>query len=313
MKKTILIALLFLAASAASAQQVTFSVGDGLENSPLKGKINANISQLLSEINNAYLTSRALDLSKISITDGAVRSMTMLWRNSPFYCDDRQVVERIIQTYGPGYQLRNIPIEMTDPSGKEVYQELIIGMNAEGVITLVNFAIESPLYRQVMASASGVRDLRHRQQIFDFLEQFRTSYNRKDLYFLELFGCDDALIVTGTVVKKYVRDQVFVLKDEIKSGKDAKTDYFNNLRRILVQAKYIEVNVSDVQVTRHPVLDDFYGVRVRLRYETPNQSDEGYVFMIWDFSDEARPQIHVRTWQAPGETPIINFDSFTIK
>lgn len=311
MKKTILIALLFLAASAASAQQITFSVGAGMENNPLKERINANVSLLLSEINNAYLTSRALDFSKVSITDGAVRAMTMLWRNSPFYCDDRQVVERIIQTYDEGYQLRNIPIEMTDPSGKTVYQELVIGMNAEGVITLVNFAIESPLYRQVMASASGVRDLRHRQQIVDFVEQFRTSFNRKDLYFLELFVCDDALIVTGTIVKKYVRDKVFVLKDG--KGKDAKTEYFNNLRRDIAQARSIRVNVSDVQVTRHPAMEGFYGVRIRQCYESPAYSDESEVFMIWDFSDEARPQIHVRTWQAPGETPIINFDSFTIK
>lgn len=312
MNKTILITLWLLAALTVSAQPVNFVVGDGMTDSPLKDKVNSNISLLLTEINAAYLTSRALDLSTVSISDGASRSLAMLWRNSPFYCDDRQVVERILQTYDQGYQLRNIPIEMTDPSGKEVYLELVIGMNADGVITSVNFAIESQLYRKVMASASDERDLRHRQQIFDYLEQYRTSYNRKDLYFLELFGCDDALIINGTVIKKYVRDQVFVLKDGINYRKDVQTDILNNLRRVIAQSKYIQVHISDVQVTRHPTREGFYGVWVKQAYETPTSSDEGAIFMIWDFNVETRPQIHVRIWQ-PDETPVINFDSFTIK
>ena len=26
-------------------------------------------------------------------------------------------------------------------------------------------------------------------------------------------------------------------------------------------------------------------------------SDDGYLFMLWDFRDDSMPQIHVRTWQ----------------
>lgn len=323
MKKTLWISILMLAATAAFAQPVTFIIGDGLQDGPLKAKINSNMSLLLSEFNEAAGASRTLDLSAVSITDEAARSLAMLWRNRPFRLDETQVVERILQTYDGGYQLRNIPIEMRDAAGKIVYQELVVDMNAAGTITLVNLAIEANLYRKIMAAGSQVSDLRHRQMILDYVEQFRTSYNRKDIDFLEMIFSDDALIITGKVVRKNGRDRAAILKNEIVYRKYSKTEYLNNLRRVFAQNQYIKVNFSDIQVTRHPTIDGYYGVLVKQGYQSSTYSDEGYVFMLWDFRDEAHPQIHVRTWQpywmddahtrTIDEKEIININSFKLK
>ena len=42
-------------------------------------------------------------------------------------------------------------------------------------------------------------------------------------------------------------------------------------------------------------------------------SDEGYLFLVWDFSDEENPKIHVRTWQplesVSDESQIMNLNS----
>ena len=253
MKKTLLIVLLGLAAAAAWAQPVRFFVGEGLDNGPLKDKVNANVSSLLTEINDAYNASRALDLSAVSITPRAVRQLSMLWRNRPFHCDDARVVDRILRTFDGGYQLRNIPIEMTEPGGKVLYPELVVELDAGGTITLVNFAIEANLYRKVIQPGADDREMNHRKIILDYVEQFRTSYDRKDLNFLELFFCDDALIITGRVVKKYVREPGAILENKVLYPQYANSEYLSNLRRVFSQIRYSRTYFKDVQVTRHPV------------------------------------------------------------
>jgi hypothetical protein len=48
---------------------------------------------------------------------------------------------------------------------------------------------------------------------------------------------------------------------------------------------------------RHPTTPGIYGVSLRQRYTSDRYSDEGYLFLLWDFRNEAEPKIHVRTWQ----------------
>ena len=50
------------------------------------------------------------------------------------------------------------------------------------------------------------------------------------------------------------------------------------------------------QVIRHP-FGPFYGVTVLHGWTSGNYHDEGYLFMLWDFTDKKAPQIHIRTWQ----------------
>lgn len=323
MKRLILNILLIFAISSLWGQNVSFVIGDGMDDGPLKEKIGSNISLLLSEVNRAYSNGAQLDLSSVSLTVDAAQSLEMLWRNRPFRCDESQVVDRILMLSDGGYQVRRIPIEMKDEAGADVYQELVVDMNAAGTITLVNLAIPAHLYRRVMSDGTDVTDLRYRQMILDYVEQFRTSYNRKDIEFLEMVFSDDALIITGKVVKQNGRERTAVPKDEIKYRKYNKAEYLARLRRVFDQTSYIKVDFSDIQVTKHPTIEGYYGVLVKQGYESSVYADEGYVFMLWDFRDESHPQIHVRTWQpywmddahtrTIDQNDIYNINSFRIK
>lgn len=324
MKKTILFTIIILlSVSMSNAQTVKFVVGEGMADGPLKDKISSNMSLLLTEFNKAASGSRSLDFSEISITPDAARSVGGLWRNRPFRCDETKVVERILQTYDSGWQVRDIPIEMKDEFGNDVYQELVIDMNASGAITLVNIAIGAHLYRKIMGDGSQVTDTRQKQMILDYVEQFRTSYNRKDMEFLEMIFSEDALIITGKVVKKNGRDRAAVMKSGIEYKKQTKAEYLSNLQRVFNRNDYIKVNFDDVEVTKHPSIEGYYGVLVKQGYESTTYSDDGYVFMLWDFRDEDHPQIHVRTWQpywiddahtrVIDDSEIININSFKLK
>ena len=148
----------------------------------------------------------------------------------------------------------------------------------------------------VIRENKEITDLRRRQLILDYVEQFRTAYNQKDLDFLEAIFSDDALIITGTVVKRKTSDGI-PLPDKITYKKQDKQTYLTNLARVFRNNTTIRVTFDEIEVMRHPVNKDFYGVTLHQGYTSDNYHDDGYLFLLWDFRDEQQPQIHVRTWQ----------------
>ena len=324
MKRFILTLSLLVAFTGAKAQSVTFTVSDGLSNPGLKKHIENNLSALLTCFNDSYNDEADLDLSWVAINPDAKDALDMLWANMPFHCEEPEIVERVLTTYS-GYQVRNVPIELKADSGTD-YQELVIDLEPDGTVSRINLALQNHLYRKVMSDGSEVTDLRCRQMILDYVEQFRTAYNRKDIDFLDNVFSDDALIITGKVVKRKPGDRVAVLKEtpDIVYTQQSKHEYIEKLRtRVFPHNKYIHVTFSDIKVSKHPSVDGYYGVMLRQGYESSTYSDDGYLFMIWDFRDESHPQIHVRTWQPYWlddkktqpleEDKVFNINSFTIR
>jgi len=325
MKRFVITLLLMGAFLGVRAQSVSFTVSDGLSNTTLRESIGTNLSALLSSFNAAYEQSSAPDFSRVAITEDASDAILMLWGNMPFRCEEPEIVERVLTTYS-GYQVRNVPIELKADGGENDYQELVIDMEKDGTVSRVNLALQSHLYRKVISDGTEVTDLRCRQMILDYVEQFRTAYNRKDIDFLDNVFSDDALIITGKVVRRKKGDRVAVLKEtpDIVYTQQRKHEYIEKLRtKVFPAAKYIQVTFTDIKVSKHPSVDGYYGVMLRQGYKSSNYSDDGYLFMIWDFRDESHPQIHVRTWQPYwldegktqrlGEEKVFNINSFTIR
>lgn len=325
MKRFILTFFALAAFTVAQAQSVTFTISDGLANGPLRQKIDQNLTNLLTSFNDCFESGSGLSLSGVSITPDAADALGMLWGNMPFHCEEPEIVERIAKTYS-GYQVRNVPIELKADDGKTDYQELVIDLEADGTVSRVNLALQNHLYRKVMSDGSEVTDLRCRQMILDYVEQFRTAYNRKDIDFLENVFSDDALIITGKVVRRKKGDRMAVLKEDtqIEYTQQRKHEYIEKLRtRVFPNNKYIQVTFTDIKVSKHPSVEGYYGVMLRQGYKSSTYSDDGYLFMLWDFRDEAHPQIHVRTWQPYwlddkktqklSEDKVFNINSFTIR
>lgn len=295
MKRIIsLFASIVMAVCTVSAQQITFLVSDGVADPALKGSIERNLSIFLS----AFRQGAQPDWTGVEITEGAKMSVQLLWENTPFHCEESRIVERVLHiSGGAGYKVRNIPIEL-ETDAEDSYQELVVSLDERGFITSVNLAISDHLYQKLMSGGADVSDLRQRQMILDYVEQFRTAYNRKDLSFLEQVFSDDALIITGQVIQRKRGDRAVSLSKEVVYREQSKKEYLERLRtRVFPNAKYIRVNFSDIEVSKHPSIKGYYGVKLCQGYESSNYSDEGYLFMIWDFRDESHPQIHVRTWQ----------------
>lgn len=289
--------LSLLASYAADVINVTLT--DGIEDVALKTKMELTISKILTEANAAQETGRQMHYSSLGIPESVQGAIAALWDNSPFVCIDEEVVEHCITT-STGYQVRNIPLALkpinpSDSEPDEDYQEAVVSFDKKGNLVSFYLSISMNLYMNVVKDNKELTDLRRRQLILDYVEQFRTSYNQKDIQFLTQVFSDDALIITGKVIKQ-TRDGIH-LPDKITYKKHSKQEYLTNLRRIFSGNKYIKVTFDEIEVMRHPVNKDFYGVTLHQGYTSDRYHDDGYVFLLWDFRDETAPKIHVRTWQ----------------
>ena len=288
----------------AAAQYKTEFLLTGTENGQLKTSIEQSLTSLLTEFNMAQAGGRALQLDAPALqgklSTQAVASLKALWTNSPFRCTETEVIERCLQTPA-GYQVRNIPLLM-EPLDKEnyqddLYQELVVNFDRNGKVDEVYFSIGMHLYSKVIRSNITVTDLRRRQVILDFVENFRTAYNRKDLPFLGQVFSDDALIITGKQIKSVKNDGGITLDKSFEYKRQTKAEYLANLKGVFSRNKVIKVIFDDIKVVKHPVKDYYYGVTLKQGWRSDTYSDIGYVFLLIDFKDEMNPMIHVRTWQ----------------
>ena len=309
MKKTILRAFNLIVVSlltlTASAQYSTNFRVTELANDELSANIDLAVSGLLTAFNHAQGTGETPRISGLDITPEVENTIMKLWADCPFRCADTEVVERATVTPRGEYQVRNIPLVMMPIEGesKDVswkkYQEGVFTLDKTGMVTDFHLALDADLYIKVMSSASTVDDIVRRQLILEYVERFRNAYNLKDMNFLQQIFSEDALIITGKVVKQVKSDinRQSMNNNRIVYSKQNKKQYLSNLERVFKNNKRINVLFDDIKVVKHPAKADFYGVTLKQGWTSDSYSDVGYLFLLWDFTDPDAPQIHVRTWQ----------------
>lgn len=294
----LLILTLAIVASA-YGQDVTFKFSDGIYNESLKNTVERNISALLTNINSASRRkANKISMSGVRIMPQALEALNELWEFMPFNCEDRENVERCIQTV-TGYQVRGIPVTVTDKSGidGDPEREITVAFNSSGEITGVYFALEQHNITNIMKNGVEVKDTRQREEILNFVERYRSYYDQKDLKSIEDIFSDDAIIITGKEVKRKSPEGFMVTVAEYKEQN--KQQYIENLRGIFKRKSFIKVVFKGIEVVRHPLRDDIYMVTLHQNWRTPGYEDNGYVVLLWQFPENGGdPRIMVRTWQS---------------
>lgn len=304
MKRLLLYTLLVLCQFPfhSSYGQVRLVINDGVSNLQLKTTIEDAVSALLTDINKSFTDSLTIPLLPADeLSSEAHRDIMKLWKNEQFRCRDEEVVERLLTTRD-GYQVRGIPLSVRQPGNSSLtYQEAVINFNKEGLIINFFYAISPEIYSNAMKAAmqntkNEVTAIEERMMILNYVEHFRTAYNQKDIDFLRQVFSENALIITGTAIK-VARSDINPNGMRIKYTKQSKKQYLLNLYRTFHSNSYIKVTFDDVLIVEHPTIHGIYGVTVHQKWNSSRYSDEGYVFMVWDFRNEDEPIIHVRTWQ----------------
>ena len=320
MKKIALLSFLVLSSyllipSTTQAQdEVSFEFSDGIDGS-VKAKMEQNTARLLTAINNAESANKDINYSGIDIDGLASQSIGMMWNNVHFRVVDDDIVEHCLRVKASngkviGYQVRNIAVEMKpfdDSYVGDRNQEICINYDRNGKISDFNVTMGLQQYVRLMKEGEKLNDMDRRMQILHWVEQFRNAYCQKDIAFMENVFSDDALIITGKIMKREPTDMKPI---NVSYDVQNKQQYLAKLRRIFKNNQYINVKFDDIEIIRHGSKPNYYGVTLKQGWFTKGYSDEGIVFIVWDFTDEFAPKIMVRTWQ-PMQTD--NDDIFTLQ
>ena len=301
-------ALLFVTLPA-HAVDVTLTVDEHVDRPSALAAAQSNLAAVLTEINRAQKAKESVSVKNLRMDEFAKKSLARLWAVTPFYCDDEEVVERCWVFKNGTMMVSHIPLIITPEDenfGLGTYQEAVVEFDTKGQLIDFRFALDAQTAESMERCGTAV-DKEKQMIILQYVERFRTAYNQKDISTIEKMFSDDALIITGRVVMaKPQGDQGAQFK--VEYNKQNKQQYISNLRRAFLRNKWIDVKFSQIGengedggcagITQSTKDKTKYGVRLRQSWKSSNYSDEGYLFLLWEFpEDGGDPIIHVRTWQ----------------
>lgn len=211
---------------------------------------------------------------------------------------------KLIQLPGGAYEVRDILVNLLGnvPGDKE--QFLVFTISQNGKITNVRFSAlsQDQHMHDFLEEGKKLKDFAFRQQILQFVEVFRTAYNRKDLDYLKKVFSDDALIIVGKVVEKKpnmpdMMKSSHLNQKQIEFVRRSKAEYLGQLENVFNSNDMLNVGFDKVEIIRHHQKTRIYGVTLKQNWRSSRYSDEGWVFLMIDFTNETEPLIHVRSWQ----------------
>jgi hypothetical protein len=267
----------------------------------LREVMQTNSMAMFMEINIAYDQNKSgLALSLSNVTEEASKRVQTLWATSHFYCTETDITTRVLKSSN-GYQVRNIPVFFEQgKTDEDRYQNVVIEFTSSGKISDVYIAVTQHQYAKIVGNSNEVTDLRNRQKILELVENFRTAYNRKDLDFLKKIYSEDALIITGKVLKpmKRLDTPISLNQSQIQYSVQNKKQYLSNLSRVFNANSYINIKFDNIVVTRHEGNPNIYGVTLIQDWNASGgYHDEGWLFLMIDYEDDDNGLIWVRTWQ----------------
>lgn len=309
MKRIFLILFFGFVSSIMMAQRVTVELlYDKSTVSPaVVSKAENNLQVLISEINYACQNNGTVNYTGISMSEFAKKAINMLWKNVHFETDRANLKDKLwVFKRNRMMQVMHIPFVLRDNSSADGdRQDAVVEFDLMGKITDFRFGLD-PEMSESMESYNEIADLENQAIITKWVQHFYTAYYEKDIDFLNKVFSDDALIITGNVIK--VRTPEAGLIEKVSFKKQTKTEYLRNLQRTFIRNKEIRVNFQLLDnpdggkgkfITHRKGKNgrDFYGVRLRQEWKSDRYHDEGYVFLLWEFPENSDPIIHVRTWQ----------------
>ena len=315
-KRTIAVLLVsFLTSTVANAQHFTDFEFYGTVSESVRRTMQNNANAVFRAIHEAHFNNRQnITLSPNNATPEAIERIRDLWSGSSFYCVETRLTRPITEIPNGGLEVRGIPVFFVEGGTPEEQSlELVLEFAPNGIITDLSIALQQHEVQNFFENASDVTDLRRRQLILGFVENFRTAFNRKDINFIEQVFSNDALIIVGRVLERR-GDSPNPLGVDVVYTRLSKEEYIRRLRNVFRNNRWINVRFENIGVMRHSGNTNVYGVTLRQYWNAERYSDVGWLFLMIDFTDENNPLIWVRAWNSQ-DTPSnarIGLDNFII-
>lgn len=189
-------------------------------------------------------------------------------------------------------------------SKKTFVEDVVFTFNPDKKIESVAFGLGQIATNDIMnRNASGwSNDIR--EQIMEFMENYKTAYCLQRLDYIKSIFADDAIIIIGNVVKPKgnrtgERQISLEGQDVIKYNRFSKDEYIRNLARCFKNNEFINLRFTnnDVQWLEKYEKEKLFAIQIGQEYNSSTYGDKGYLFLLVDMTNRDEPQIKIRTWQ----------------
>lgn len=198
---------------------------------------------------------------------------------------------------GHGIVCRSFPMSFTFRGNRRTFKEdVVFYMDYQAKVKEVAFGLEAAAVADIMGREQWSIDAR--QTMIHFLETYKTAYALKRWDYINGIFSNEALIITGSVVKGTGQKEIGPAKmQHVKYTRQTKEQYMKSLKKCFASNEYINIHFADNIVRRSTSKPDVYGIQIKQDYFSSSYGDTGYLFLLIDFAKPEEPVIHVRTWQ----------------
>lgn len=186
-------------------------------------------------------------------------------------------------------------------------EDLVFTFDNEDKICNITFGLGQKAENDILGKRVWLETAR--KAIMNFLENYKTAYALKRLDYIKTIYDDDAVIITGRVVKRtpvmYKNPEYgAVIKNNsiVKYNRQTKDEYIRNLARIFASNEFVNIRFANNNVIKMGKGGEMYAIQIAQDYYSTHYGDKGYLFLMVDINDPKQPLIKVRTWQ-PNKDP----------
>ena len=192
---------------------------------------------------------------------------------------------------------RSFPMSFTFKGNRRTFTEdVVFYLDEHAKVCEVAFGLEQAAVNDVMQRGQWSEAARN--TMVHFLETYKTAYALKRLDYISSIFSNEALIVTGQIVKGTGHTEMSPAKPtHIKYVRQSKEQYINNLKRCFKSNEYVNIHFAENTIRRSNSNPNIYGIQIKQDYFSSSYGDTGYLFLLIDFTKTDEPLIHVRTWQ----------------
>ena len=198
---------------------------------------------------------------------------------------------------GDGAVCRSFPMSFSFKGNRRIFTEdVVFYLTPSGKVKEVAFGLEKAAVDDIMNRGQWKQE--ERQIMVHFLETYKTAYALKRTDYIDAIFSQDALIITGSIVKGTGQKEMQPAKPaQVKYTRQTKEQYMKSLRKCFASNEYVNIHFADNTVRRSASKPDIYGIQIKQDYFSSTYGDTGYLFLLIDFAKPETPIIHVRTWQ----------------
>ena len=191
---------------------------------------------------------------------------------------------------------RSVPMVFSFKGNKRQFVEnIVFTFNGDRKICNLSFSLGKETVQSIVGQTGWTEEARI--ILISFLENYKTAYALKRLDYISSIFDDDALIITGRVLRNVKGPNEYSNNRYVTLTRQSKANYIKNLSRVFASQEYINLQFSDCEVMKLGKGEQLFGIKIRQEYFSTTYSDSGYLFILVDLRDYLNPVIHVRTWQ----------------